>query len=928
MTCERVFLGWQRPLIDLAAEYIVAQRKNGSEIDLSRDTLVVPGQRAGRRLLELLTFRAQDAKAILVPPRIITLGDLPEEFIENRKEIPPLASRLLWSESLGALPQESLETIVKLDLNKESYLATYQLASEIERLYSECCAHLLSFSEIAKVLLEDGNDLEAQRWNIFNEIYQIYLSKIESRALVDKHQARIMALEQHTFYERQLWLVGLIDPSPIAKKFIALSNSKSLIPLPQTLAGMVDQFGGIIPETWAEYTISIEQERINVAMTPDALGPWLIEQIKEISETNYVDDITIGCAIGNFKPAIKDALEDVGILAHDSIGQGFLSSMIGSLLAQLSSYSMQRDMKTFGTLTRHPLVRRYLLCDEVSGPPESVTDKYYSDHLALVTDDLPPSEEPNALMAKELIARFDALLTLFCEPQVAGGAVVELDSWCEKLTAFLSELLGELELDQSKESDRKIIESLTLLNEELDQFRATPQFLANNKLSASEVLQVLLDRLGRLALAPEYQDHAVELVGWLELLHDDAKILWLTGIQEGFVPENINHDPFLPNALRRRLGMVDNQWRYGRDALILANLLHSRQDFKFFVSQRDLDGQQLTPSRLLMSVDDAKLAKQVLHLFQTSIPKQYRPKTAKAYSFKLPIPPVESERIKSVSTTGFKDYLRCPYRFYLKHVLGLKTVTDQDLELNPLKFGTLVHEILGEFANSKLKDTERENEIRDYLESSLADQFARNFGRSSAPAVLIQFEQILSKLRQFATWQVDQRRMGWQIVHSELKFEEGALKIGVPDGSIEVKGRIDRIDFNPSENSWRVVDFKTGTKKNDPSKHITSGEWRDLQLPIYRRYLVESQTIDREPQLAILNLFSRQESLELCLAKWSDSDIESADLAISNVCSAIANQIFWPPSEKIFGFDEFAAVCGVGQFSDLALDEEAADYER
>ena len=55
---ELTFLHWQAPLLPQAAEWLAARFREGNRIDLSEALLVVPGARAGRRLMELLAQSA------------------------------------------------------------------------------------------------------------------------------------------------------------------------------------------------------------------------------------------------------------------------------------------------------------------------------------------------------------------------------------------------------------------------------------------------------------------------------------------------------------------------------------------------------------------------------------------------------------------------------------------------------------------------------------------------------------------------------------------------------------------------------------------------------------------------------------------------------------------------------------------------------
>ena len=75
-----------------------------------------------------------------------------------------------------------------------------------------------------------------------------------------------------------------------------------------------------------------------------------------------------------------------------------------------------------------------------------------------------------------------------------------------------------------------------------------------------------------------------------------------------------NADAFLPNGLRRQLGMMDNAQRYARDMYALQVMLRTREHVRIVVGKSDANGDPLTPSRLLMACDLAQLPDRVLHL--------------------------------------------------------------------------------------------------------------------------------------------------------------------------------------------------------------------------------------------------------------------------------------------------------------------------
>jgi ATP-dependent helicase/DNAse subunit B len=56
---------------------------------------------------------------------------------------------------------------------------------------------------------------------------------------------------------------------------------------------------------------------------------------------------------------------------------------------------------------------------------------------------------------------------------------------------------------------------------------------------------------------------------------------------------------------------------------------------------------------------------------------------------------------RSISATAFKDYLSDPANFWLKHALGMRETSHDDLELDRAGFGTLLHAALEQFGRDE-----------------------------------------------------------------------------------------------------------------------------------------------------------------------------------------------------------------------------------
>ena len=295
------------------------------------------------------------------------------------------------------------------------------------------------------------------------------------------------------------------------------------------------------------------------------------------------------------------------------------------------------------------------------------------------------------------------------------------------------------------------------------------------------------------------------MLGWLELPLDIAESVVVASFNEGAIPESLNGDMFLPNSLRKTLDLTDNERRFARDAYAVTSMIHSKKNLKLIVGKRNLSGDPLTPSRIYFATDRESIAERVVK-FSKPIDFIEPDRTADAVTesqFFVPYPELEGVVVDSIRVTSFRTFLKCPYRFYLQHVLKLDSIDDHDRELTGMAFGNVLHDLFRKFGESRLRFSENEIEIGDYFENELNEFAARAYGSNRLPAVEIQLQQIRHRLKAFSQWQSERTRKGWEIKFVEKKpldpkgvdFEFDA------DRSVKIRGMIDRIDFHESSNT-------------------------------------------------------------------------------------------------------------------------------
>lgn len=432
--------------------------------------------------------------------------------------------------------------------------------------------------------------------------------------------------------------------------------------------------------------------------------------------------------------------------------------------------------------------------------------------------------------------------------------------WAPILSNFLCKIYPEPEPGaRTSEATAQVDAFFAAINQEFDKFEAIPQELTADATGA-DAIRTILKELAKTTIPPFPGADVVELQGWLDLAFDDAPNLILTGFNEGIVPSSKSSDLFLPNETRRELGLEDARRRFARDACLTSALAASKRNFFVVLGRRSLQNDPKTPSRFAFATAPENVPPRICRFFagsgsndlaelearQLGRPFPKAPLVADAETAETPIQttsvanaetvlavgptsPSPSEPPRPVGfsvpilrTTGpapskmkvteFRDFLACPYRYFLRRALNLRAAAPETTaEMNAAAFGTLAHDALRDFGLApEIRDSVDADAISAWLSERLDLVASRYFNELSSPFVRVQIEQIRSRLDAFARWQALWRRSGRQIKFVEASPRSGSITFDVGGGRpVEIFGRLDRIDYDPKANRWFVFDYKT-----------------------------------------------------------------------------------------------------------------------
>jgi hypothetical protein len=221
-----------------------------------------------------------------------------------------------------------------------------------------------------------------------------------------------------------------------------------------------------------------------------------------------------------------------------------------------------------------------------------------------------------------------------------------------------------------------------------------------------------------------------------------------------------------------------------------------------------------------------------------------------------------------ISPTAVELFLRCPFKYFSRYLLGLEEEEDIDETLSALDRGRIVHEILQEGFSEwdRGRETPRPIDAFDYDEALAlfrrialskippghrAIEIHRLFGGVGEPGPIPWL------LRREMARGAPRQRLLEHSFQSPLRFEIGPR--GEKPWFVRIKGRVDRADVD-RDGLLHVFDYKSGRA---PSEEIA------LQVPLYAMALSQELGVAVR-EAAYLSLRDRKAASRADFAKAQD----------------------------------------------------------
>lgn len=922
MNIQRYFLDWDAPAAEKTAGWLLAGTTPGVPVDLVDNLIIAPTLQAARRLRETLAIHCHKQNSALLSAMIVT----PHYFFSRpppeMKVANPTLIKTIWTEVLKSVETSMFSAFFpKPPAGSGRFKWALNTGEMIEQLRQELADGGYS---IADVISMHGEKLEEpDRWSDLAKLEEMFLAKLHATGFVDACAAKMRMTEQpETMVQAERVVVACVpDPALLAVRAITkLAETRSvavLVHAPESEKDKFDDWGRAIPDMWADSEIDIPEWDKNVFLesSPADQAGRVISLISELPDDLGPADISVGVPDPAVVPFLKHALSRAGLPAFDPSDVPFSSHALGRLTTCLFNLLSIPSYNHLAGLLRNPDFLVYL--ESVHNIPSSGLltrlDEFQNRYLPATFGQMLACLRSETCSDNfELLEKALSIVEKHCD--VFDGMPLE-DAW----RSFLKEVYHLKKINPTVPDDREFQEAASVVEQVLRETRdiQNPASLGDrfalNALFARRLMEQTFHR--------ERGSEIIDLQGWLELPWTDTPFLVVTGFNDEFVPGGSLSDVFLPDSLRKILGIRDDRSRFGRDAYLLKTLVESRRGrgrLCVITGKATVAGEPLRPSRLLFRCPDHELASRAETLFKTIDRNRALPPSEIVFKLK----PADAVKVKNtvengvIHVTSFSDYLDCPFRFYLKHVLGMEILNDTKTELDALDFGEIVHKVLQAMGADKALWSSVDPDRLGKRLADMADQVAvARFGMPFPPAALIAMSSIRARLQAAARVQAALAADGWEVVGTELK------KI-LKRKQFEIVGKIDRIDRHKKTGAIRIIDYKTSDNASPPfTEHLktrrpeareynrfvaskgkkpSEKQWVNLQLPLYCLLYSNVGELQSDTRPAYFNLPKALSDTDISV--WDDFDentMISATNCIDGVLEDIAVRRFLPPSERV-----------------------------
>ena len=383
------------------------------------------------------------------------------------------------------------------------------------------------------------------------------------------------------------------------------------------------------------------------------------------------------------------------------------------------------------------------------------------------------------------------------------------------------------------------------------------QAFGRTDIDASEFIELLTTAASGIPVQRSgLEDAGVQVLSMLDIRGLAFRKVFIPGLVSGVLPQPVRSLPLLSSPERKKVlgGTQESQFAFGR--YIYRNFCASAPEIVLSRPAMGVNGEMSLPAPFWVTEHEKHIApvipwKDRLPAMQRALwvrqsiagaaPGRYPGKgdeasregnrtgiTLSPVHFRMEQLPVT----EPITVSALQSALVCPAQFFFAHILCLQELAEVEGGISPAERGQKIHEIAASFVARSIRLIREGDVPFETLAALLTETVMEKLEPElSATVWQVELERLLGKpdypgllLRWLdEEWRRLREGWTWTAVESGFKhLEIHACRVGL-------KGRLDRIDFHPSQGMvcW---DYKTGSV---PKRKEVTEDNTQPQLPAY-----------------------------------------------------------------------------------------------
>ena len=911
MPLTQKYFDWNKALIPQIRDALLNEIDSTVKpIDLSAYVIIVPTNQSGRHLLEALADNALTYAKGLLSPKILT----PVQFLEAGSYSTNKANEIqcvsAWIEVLKDSSHSDLDEIFPQAVSiSESFIRSS--AQRFFQLKQAIGAEGFDIQNIARKCQKI--DVDVARWQQLASLELKYESILKKHKLIDPTSLKRITVNNYPLDSSitKLFLIATPDPQPLA--LTAFKNLTSKIDVEVWVHGpnddLFDEWGIPITEKWLNRTLEYDEWNLEINKIKQPLD--LPKIIEDSVKGSPIESLQVGLLDRTLIDLLENYFKIEGIKFNNPEGRPLSETALGNFIRSLIALEGDLTIEHLRQLLLNPYFFKFEVNEASLEELLKTMDGTFSESLSYDLSVLQTQIE-NSKGSSELLAIINKIQNL-----AESFNSKEFVSTLKTYIASVINKTGVIGLDLN------YIELTNNLNNLMEEFHETTKLFDKVHLESQKAL--LLDTINKTQVYEERRDGSHDLLGWLELLWHDAPHSLLCGFNEGTVPNKTKMDSLFPEAIRRLLKLSTSESSYAKDIYLFESICRKRSygvngKVNIILYENDLENNPLYPSRILFNLKREALLKQTKQI----VIDQVATETFKRLEVPWKIKEGSKEKLPShFSVSALKDYLQCPFRFYLKHILKLPPKKTHERELSPAIFGTLFHDTVALLQGYDLDHKTDPKALKDNLIKKAESLIFSQFGKRLSFALEMQKETLFGRIEAFVEAQIKELE-----IHKSLHVISTEQDFKLDFEAFDVRGKIDRIDT--LSGTKRLIDYKTSESPIKPKQaHLkgrgTKGEpshlpseayfeingktwyWQDLQLPLYCLSELRKKPFEML-ELAYFQIPKSEENTGIdTWGDFSEQHLESAESCAKSILNCIQLGQFWPPNDQIDPiFDDYS----------------------